>query len=33
MIAPADPAGERFDPGHGRTMWEWISVTSASTIS
>ncbi len=25
----ATGAGERFDPGHGRTMREWITVTSA----
>jgi TfoX N-terminal domain len=26
-------AGERFDPGHGRTMREWITVTSADPTS
>ena len=26
----ASGAGERFDPGHGRRMKEWLSVASAS---
>jgi len=25
--------GERFDPGHGRTMREWISVTSSDPVT